>query len=89
LTIEEQAGITPSTTAPGPAAPGVRLAQALETMPNGFIAVDAGFHITAINAEGESVLGIERDQLHGRDFFDVFPAAQGSAFGTAVSRSPP
>jgi PAS domain S-box-containing protein len=75
-------------TAHGPhPGPNGRLAQALETMPNGFVSVDGAFHVTAVNAEGERVLGTARDKLEGRSFFDVFPQAAGTAFDLECHRA--
>ncbi|MGH7469351.1 MAG: sensor domain-containing diguanylate cyclase [Longimicrobiales bacterium] len=50
----------------------------LESIRDGFVALDRGWHFTYVNAEGERVLGKTRDALVGRVIWDVVPLLAGS-----------
>lgn len=52
----------------------------LEGMADGFLAVDDEAHITYVNSTVEQVLGRGRDELLGRNAWDVFPEALGLSF---------
>ena len=53
----------------------------LEAMPLGYMAVDAGWRITAVNAAGAAVVGRTREELVGACYWEVFPASDGNEFG--------
>jgi PAS domain S-box-containing protein len=57
-----------------------RLAQLVEEMAIGFIAMDADWVMTHANAEAERVTGTARERLLGRTLWDAFPAAVGTDF---------
>jgi PAS domain S-box-containing protein len=57
-----------------------RVAQILEGMSLGFVAVDRDWVITHVNAEAERILGYPRSELLGVDMWEKFPAAVGSEF---------
>ena len=63
------------------------LPRIVETMPNAFFSLDGGLRITAVNAEGERVLGATRAELVGADLLEFFPAAAGSTFETWYRRA--
>ncbi len=50
----------------------------LESMAEGFIAVDREWRITYLNAVAERVIGLSRTGLLGRNFWDAFPSARGT-----------
>jgi PAS domain S-box-containing protein len=55
----------------------------LEAMPLGYIAVDADWRITYVNAAGEAVLGRTWDELVGACYWESFPADRDDEFGRA------
>ncbi|MGN6131557.1 MAG: SpoIIE family protein phosphatase [Nocardioidaceae bacterium] len=57
-----------------------RVARVLEAMPTAFFQVDADWRFSYVNAEGERLLGRERDRLVGGVIWDLFPDAVGSDF---------
>ena len=62
-------------------------AQALQSMAVGYLAMDADWRITYVNAEGERISGRRRADLVGRDFWDAFPATVGSEFEESYRRA--
>ena len=50
----------------------------LESITDGFIAVDRDFHFTYVNREAERMLGHDRDALSGRSYWEVFPFMTGT-----------
>jgi PAS domain S-box-containing protein len=64
-----------------------RLAQILETMAVGFIAMDSDWVLTHVNAEGERIAGAPRADLLGRTVWDVFPATVGTDFEEQYRRA--
>ncbi len=50
-----------------------QLSASLETMPDGFILLDAGWRFTYINAQAELILQRPRQRLLGRSMWDEFP----------------
>jgi PAS domain S-box-containing protein len=52
----------------------------LESITDGFMAVDRQFRLTYVNRRAEEVLGQDRNRLLGRNFWEVFPEARESAF---------
>jgi PAS domain S-box-containing protein len=57
-----------------------RTAGVLEAMSDGYFALDAEFRIVAVNAAMERNVGLTRDVLLGRVFWEVFPATVGTAY---------
>jgi PAS domain S-box-containing protein len=64
-----------------------RLAQLVESMAVGFIAMDTDWVMTHVNAEGERVTGMPRTQLLGRTLWEVFPATVGTEFEANYRRA--
>ncbi|WP_136218360.1 ATP-binding protein [Massilia sp. Mn16-1_5] len=58
----------------------------LESMLDGFIAVDASWRIGYANAAAERITGLDRSQLLGEVFWDLFPDWHGSAHESACRR---
>jgi PAS domain S-box-containing protein len=52
----------------------------LEATADAYFALDAAFRIVEVNAAMERGTGLARDQLLGRDFWQTFPGALGTAF---------
>jgi two-component system, cell cycle sensor histidine kinase and response regulator CckA len=52
----------------------------LENTTDGFFAVDSEWRITHLNAEAETLLGRSRDELLGRELWQMFPDQVGSVF---------
>ncbi|MFL6694869.1 MAG: response regulator, partial [Ramlibacter sp.] len=57
--------------------------QVLESITEGFVAVDSDWRYTYINASAEGFYGRSRDSLLGVRMWDAFPDLLGSAFETA------
>ncbi|WP_299953374.1 SpoIIE family protein phosphatase [uncultured Modestobacter sp.] len=55
----------------------------VETMPVGFMSLDADWRITYVNPAAVQVLGQSREQLVGADYWTAFPAVGDSDFGRA------
>ena len=68
-------------------------AQTLETMPIGLIELDQEWTIRFVNTAAETQLGMPRDELLGRSYWEVFPANVdddfGRAYRTAVAEQRP
>ncbi len=64
-----------------------RLAQLVESMAVGFIAMDPGWVMTHVNAEAERVTGTPRAQLLGRTLWEAFPATVGTEFEAHYRRA--
>ncbi len=64
-----------------------RLAQLVEQMAVGFIAMDAEWVMTHVNAEAERITGTPRAQLLGRTLWEAFPAAVGTEFEAQYRRA--
>jgi PAS domain S-box-containing protein len=45
----------------------------LESIPDAFVSVDAHWQVTYVNKQGEQVLGKTREELLGRNIWEVFP----------------
>jgi PAS domain S-box-containing protein len=58
----------------------------LESMNDGFIAIDSAWRISYANAAAERITGLDRTQLFGDVFWDLFPDWQGSAHEQACRR---
>ena len=59
-----------------------RGAAILESITDGFIALDADWRFIYVNAEAERINGMKREEMIGKSHWEVFPAA----IGTAVDR---
>ena len=57
-----------------------RIAQIVDAMAVGFIAMDPGWVMTHVNAEAERITGSSRAELLGRTLWEAFPATLGSEF---------
>ena len=55
----------------------------VETMPVGFMSIDADWRVSYVNPAGEAVVGYTREQLVGTDYWTAFPASDGNEFGRA------
>jgi PAS domain S-box-containing protein len=64
-----------------------RIAQIIEQMALGFIAMDSDWVMTHANAEAERITGRDRQDLMGRNLWEEFPAALGSEFETRYRRA--
>ena len=64
-----------------------RLAQLVESMAVGFIAMDTDWVLTHVNVETERVTGMPREQLLGRTLWEAFPAAVGTDFEAGYRRA--
>jgi PAS domain S-box-containing protein len=58
----------------------------LESMGDGFLAMDGSWRIGYANAAAERITGLDRSQLFGDVFWDLFPDWQGSAQEQACRR---
>jgi PAS domain S-box-containing protein len=65
---------------PGPAGGSERTAQLLETMADAFFRLDRDWRFTYVNGQAERLLFHGREELIGRELWEVFPAAVGTEF---------
>src|SRR5262249_2715858 len=63
-----------------------RTAAILESLTDGFFAVEAQGRMTYVNAVAERVLQRQREELVGREAWEMFPAGVGSPFQDAYQR---
>lgn len=61
--------------------------QVLESITDAFFAVDHDGRLTVLNSEAEELLGRGRDELLGRELWDVFPDAVGTSLEEAHRRA--
>ena len=52
----------------------------LESIPDGFYALDRNWYFTYVNPQAESLLQNPRDQLLGKNIWEVYPEVVGTAF---------
>jgi PAS domain S-box-containing protein len=64
-----------------------RTSTILESISDSFFALDRDWRFSYVNAEAERSLNMRRDDLAGRSFWDVFPAAEGTAWETQLRRA--
>ncbi|WP_138758377.1 SpoIIE family protein phosphatase [Modestobacter altitudinis] len=64
-----------------------RLAQLVESMAVGFIAMDSDWEMTHLNAEAERITGMPRAQLLRRTLWEAFPATVGTEFEADYRRA--
>ncbi|WP_246078489.1 SpoIIE family protein phosphatase [Modestobacter excelsi] len=62
-------------------------AQTLQSMAVGYLAMDADWRVTYLNAEGERLAGHTSAELVGRDFWTAFPATVGGEFEASYRRA--
>jgi PAS domain S-box-containing protein len=59
----------------------------LESINEGFVAVDSTWHFTYMNARAERMYGMRREDVLGRSLWDVFPEASGTVFEREYRRA--
>jgi len=59
----------------------------VEDLAVGFFAVDHHWHLTHLNAATQTIAGVTRAEALGRSFWEVFPAAVGTAFEQSYRRA--
>jgi PAS domain S-box-containing protein len=59
----------------------------LESITDGFIALDRDWRITYVNAEAERLNGMRRAEMLGKNHWEIFPATVGSAIHTELLRA--
>ncbi len=64
-----------------------RVSTILESISDGFVALDREWRFTYVNSEAERTNGLPRDQMIGRIFWDVFPAIKGTELETQYQRT--
>ncbi len=57
-----------------------RVMNILESITDGFIAIDRNWLFTYVNAEGEKLLGKTREEMVGRSVWEVIPETEDSSF---------
>jgi PAS domain S-box-containing protein len=62
------------------------LLSSLEHTTDGFAIVDADWRITYVNAAAERMDGVQRREVVGKNYFEVFPAIVGTAFEFELRR---
>ncbi len=66
---------------------GRRLRGTMESISDGFLALDKDMTVIYFNAAASSLLGRNRDEVLGRKLFDAFPEARGSVFDEKYTRA--
>jgi PAS domain S-box-containing protein len=64
-----------------------RIRSILESITDGFFAVDREWRFTYLNGRAEQIVGRTRDELLGRCLWDEFPALAGTAFEQDLRRA--
>ena len=59
----------------------------LESITNGFVALDSDWRYTYVNAAAEQICGRDRHEMLGRTVWEVFPEAAGTRFALEFRRS--
>lgn len=59
----------------------------LESISDGFLALDREWRFTYVNEEAERTVGMSREALAGRVFWEVFPATRGGELETQYRRA--
>ncbi len=59
----------------------------LESISDGFLALDPEWRFTYVNAESERVLGMSRSEMLGKSYWDLFPAVRGTFLETQYRRA--
>jgi len=63
----------------------LRLDDVLESISDGFYAVDAAWRYVVFNRAAEEFFGVSRDQLLSKAMWDVFPQGRGARFEQACN----
>ena len=64
-----------------------RITEILESIRDGFVAIDSDWRFLYVNAEGEKLLGKRRSEMVGRHIFEVIPDMEGSVFHRNYKRA--
>ena len=64
-----------------------RAVNVLESITDGFVALDRDWRITQVNAEAERLNGMRREDMLGKSHWDLFPAAVGTAIHRELLRA--
>jgi DNA-binding response OmpR family regulator len=64
-----------------------RAADILESITDGFIALDSEWRFTHANAEAERINGIRREDLIGKNQWELFPATRGTVLESELRRA--
>jgi PAS domain S-box-containing protein len=64
-----------------------RIANILESITDGFFAVDREWRFTYLNRRAEQIVGCKREELLGKRLWDELPDLAGSAFREALERA--
>ncbi len=64
-----------------------RAISVLESITDGFIALDRDWRITYVNGEAERLNGMRREEMLGKNHWEIFPSAVGSAIHTELLRA--
>lgn len=64
-----------------------QLRTTLESIGDGFFSLDQTFHFTYVNAAAEQMLGLRREELLHRNFWEVFPGAVESSLEREYRRA--
>src|SRR4051812_30571236 len=64
----------------------LELVNVLESMTDGFVALDSDWRITYVNAAAERQNGLTRESLLGRTHWEAFPATVGTNFERQLRR---
>lgn len=59
----------------------------LESITDGFFALDRDWRFTYVNSEGEQLIGFRRDEMMGRSIWEAYPQAVGTAFHREYTRA--
>jgi PAS domain-containing protein len=65
---------------------GARLTAMLESISEGFVAMNDEFRFTYVNASAELLLGLDREAIVGELLWDLFPQSLGTQFEEAYRR---
>ena len=64
-----------------------RVVAILESITDGFFALDPGCHFSYVNPQAEALLGRSREELLGRSLWEAFPEALGTSFEREYRRA--
>ena len=64
-----------------------RVTDILESITDGFVALDRGWRLTYVNTEAEQLMGLRRDELVGRSYWELFPGSTGTVEHLAFLRA--
>lgn len=59
----------------------------IERIVEGFVSLDGEWRITYVNAAAERITGMRREEMLGRNYWDLFPAAVGTRLHTELLRA--